>query len=572
MHHFQSTHGVRLGLSDLKGGTPRTMADLIAILSVLPQDPTRVLISKIQILLANEDEADFEYYMRKLHLAENVIYAVEKFGREKKARVKLFTEMPLLLVQEVFREYHGPETSYKREIILEKLLEAIFIANDICNTVIIDDKSNISVPDTYSTFALPEILFNYSDQFRYAVGRSFLIYEGLKARCQNEFPQDYFDVDKFFRQKIDIPLDDYFFTIFTIFSNWGTYSFKKMDDTNIIINTDTWISEVGIRNSFNKVLNRFESPWLRTRKKFSVTTEPHVIRAFLYEHFHLRKAPLLRISDGVICGSLLKLMSKYWDGPYYEVIENGSEEEKKQFFRFLGRTTEMYVQDNLQVAFKSKFKKISASSGNPIADAAVLINPNWCLLFEVKAKRPTKEMISSGDAPAEMEAVAQMAFEGLEQMNDRIQEYRNDGFKGRITPILITGGLFPINSLLWKHYLGKIMRLSMMNDSNIDLPQFMNLEAIEILTALTKICRIGDLLRNKLSEDWKAESFQTFLFSHYFPENGIKEIFNPTSRALYEDRMAALMKSLFPDKQPRVSPNKSWFNIFKIPSSALPQD
>lgn len=256
-------------------------------------------------------------------------------------------------------------------------------------------------------------------------------------------------------------------------------------------------------------------------------------------------------------------MSKYWDGPYYEVIERGSEIEKDQFFRFLGRTTEMYVQGLLKAAFKNNFRQIKAASGNPIADAAVFINPNWCVLFEVKAKRPTKEMISSGDAPAEMKAVAQMAFEGLQQLSDRIVEFRATGFKGQITPILVTGGLFPINGLLWKHYLQKVMTLTMMNDGRVDLPQFMNLEAVEIFTASKQTFRVGDLLREKLGEDWKTESFQTFLFAHYLPKLDTKEPFNKVSESLYKDRMAALVQSLFPNSAKKMPSDDGWRAHFK---------
>ena len=64
MLHFRQTHGIRLGLSELVGGSPRTMADLIAVLSTLPVTPTRIILSKIQILMANEDSSDFENHMR----------------------------------------------------------------------------------------------------------------------------------------------------------------------------------------------------------------------------------------------------------------------------------------------------------------------------------------------------------------------------------------------------------------------------------------------------------------------------------------------------------------------------
>ncbi len=132
----------------------------------------------------------------------------------------------VLLVQETFRQYCGWETEVGEiEQIIPRISEAILIANDICNSVITKPDENSADRDVYSTFALPEMLFNYSDQFRYAIGRSFLIYEGLKERCRNEFPADFFDVDEFFHQKLNVSLDDYFFTIFALYTNWGGFSF-----------------------------------------------------------------------------------------------------------------------------------------------------------------------------------------------------------------------------------------------------------------------------------------------------------------------------------------------------------
>ncbi len=539
------------------------MADLIALTSSLPVHPTRIVLSQIQILMANEDGADFESNMRNHYLEPQDIQAIEKFASTKNVKVSLFTEMPILLVQETFRQHHDSQTvEGKIEEIIPKISDGILIANDICNAVMIRPDENAADPDVYSTFALPEMLFNYSDQFRYAIGRSYLIYEGLKERCRTEFQKDFFDVDKFFQQKTNVTLADYFIAIFALFSNWASFSFQKIDHRHNLIDVNTWIPDSTTRKRINDVLAMFETPW-GMNPKFSGATKPEAIRAFLYEHFHLRRSPLLTIPEGIICGSLQRIMSKYWDGPYYEVIERGSEAEKDQFFRFLGRTTEMYVQGLLKAAFKNNFRQIKAQSGTPIADAAVFINPNWCVLFEVKAKRPTKEMISSGDAPAEMKAVAQMAFEGLEQLNDRIVEFRATGFKGQITPVLVSGGLFPINGLLWKHYLQKVMTLPMMSDGRVDLPQFMNLEAVEVFTALKQCCRVGDLLRDKLSEDWKTESFQTFLFAHYLPKHGIKEPFNKVSEALYKDRMAALVQSLFPNSAKQMPPDNSWQAHFK---------
>jgi hypothetical protein len=53
------------------------------------------------------------------------------------------------------------------------------------------------------------------------------------------------------------------------------------------------------------------------------------------------------------------------------------------------------------------------------------------------------------------------------------------------------------------------------------------------------------------------------LFAHYLPKHGIKEPFNKVSEALYKDRMAALVQSLFPNSAKQMPPDNSWQAHFK---------
>ncbi|MGZ3805944.1 MAG: hypothetical protein ACXVB4_17140 [Pseudobdellovibrionaceae bacterium] len=160
--------------------------------------------------------------------------------------------------------------------------------------------------------------------------------------------------------------------------------------------------------------------------------------------------------------------------------------------------------------------------------------------------------------------VGSLTFEGLEQLDRRIQEYIAEGYKGRITPILVTGGNFPLNELLWRHYFPRVQNLHMFTSAQIDWPQLMNLEGVEVLTALAGTTRVGDMLRAKLIDDWKKESFQTFLFTHYLPANNIKEPFNPISNSIYHDRMADLTRTLFPTSNRHLEPNSSWKKSFDL--------
>ncbi len=564
MIHFRSTHSARFGLSDLIGGSPRTIADLTARLSTLPVRPTQVILSQIQCLIANEKGDYFEERMRQHHLSASAIEALRNFSVQKNVRVRLFTNMPILLVQETFRQHHDPNLpEVPLEQIIQPLIEAIFIANDICNVMTAPPTQDASTPDNYATFALREVLFNYSDQFRYMVGRSYLVYEGLKERCRTEFPDDFFDTEQFFQDNLGISLRVYFHSIFAIFGIWCRQEFDRIDPQYNIIQLDRWIENAEGRAQINPVISRFTQAWA-SPPAITATSSHAEVRSFLYELFDLRARPLLEIPEGDLCGNLTFIMRKYWDGPYYDVIGAGTNAEKDQFFRFLGRTVEMYVQGLLKATFKKRFKKLISSAGNPISDAVVDLNPNWRLVFEVKAKRPTRDMVSGTQTPAELRSVAQMAFEGLGQLDRRIQEMITDGYEGRITPILITGGHFPINDFLWRHYFQSVETLSFFQLGQVDWPQFMDIEALEVFTALVGKARIADMMREKLSEDWKKETFQSFLFAHYLVSGRVQEPFNPVSKAVYQDRMADLTATLFPESARQMPPDNSWRSHFEL--------
>lgn len=564
MIHFRSTHGARFGLSDMIGGNPRTIADLIVRVSTLPVRPTQVLLSQIRCLIANEKSDYFEERMRQHHFNPQALQALEQFSATRNVKIRLFTDMPILLVQEVFRQHHDPALpEVSLDQVIQPVIEAIFIANDICNVMTVAPQIDPSTPDNYATFALREILFSHSDQFRYMVGRSYLVYEGLKERCRTEYPDDFFDVEQFFQARLGISLRVYFHSIFAIFSIWCRQEFDSIDPQYNIIQPNQWIDDVTARGQINPVVARFTQPWAAPQT-ITATSSHADIRSFVYEFFDLRARPLLEIPEGNLCGNLNFIMRKYWDGPYYDVIAVGTNAEKDKFFRFLGRTLEMYVQGLLKAAFKRRFKKLLSSAGNPVSDAVIDLNPNWRLVFEVKAKRPTRDMVSGTQAPAELRSVAQMAFEGLEQLDLRIQEMVADGYQGRITPILVTGGHFPINELLWRHYFQSVETLSFFQNDQVDWPQFMDIGALEVFTGLVGHARIADMMREKLGDDWKKESFQNFLFAYYLVSGQVREIFNPVSSVLYQDRMADLTATLFPESARQMPPNNSWRPHFEL--------
>ena len=92
----------------------------------------------------------------------------------------------------------------------------------------------------------------------------------------------------------------------------------------------------------------------------------------------------------------------------------------------------------------------------------------------------------------------------------------------------------------------------------------MDMNALEIFSAFPGNLYVTDMMKEKLKDSWKKESYQNFWFRHYLISGARKEPFSSISNALYEDRFSDLISTIFPDSKPKAQPNNSWRSAFEF--------
>ena len=138
--------------------------------------------------------------------------------------------------------------------------------------------------------------------------------------------------------------------------------------------------------------------------------------------------------------------------------------------------------------------------------------------------RLTTEEMASGDTPLiELDDFEKKIRYGLRQLSKRIGEYRAEtGFDGRITPVLVTMGFIPLDSMIWELIHHGIRDTGLMDDLKVDLPIMTDPVGWECLCAAVRsghdARKIFELRLTRT--DWKTGDFKAFLYQAVFKQTG----------------------------------------------------
>jgi hypothetical protein len=552
------THGVRLGAKEIwddSGGDP--YQGLKTTLNGISKDPALQLVTGLGILISNSDRDELESKLRNKFWRTDVLDIIKTFAE--KAPVKMFSDISYLVVLQMIRSGHlGSEKSGDSvEKTLEKLGKALLYSNELASTY---SSRADEDPESYIRFSCREILFNHEPQLRYTLARSYLIYEHLKPSLTQD--PDFIDINLEFKNAFNFELSDFFDAIFCVYSYWGQQSIDKWDPSYTVINP-TVVFPQNKGEQLLRVLKELSADLFCDLQMPQTDAE---WRQFVYEFFDLKRRPLL-LHEGVYYCSILRFVQElYWNGPYYLLIDSISDQaKKKRLFRYLGKAQEIYIQKIAHYSFGKKFKILKTPQGHPLGDGCIELKANQLVVLESKASRPSRELISGTELPKETTSAKKMLYDGLEQLSDRIQEYIKGGYTGRVFPVLITGGYFPLNPQLWDHFLEKTRGLFLFNNPQIAFPLVIDIEAFEIICASRSAgMNILKLLQEKARTEWQKEGFNAYLYHHYFPSQKKSEPPLPVLLDVFHHRMYQLSKSLFPDKElKKIHDTNSWKEVFK---------
>lgn len=545
---FEQTMRVMYGYNDIhEAKFSRT--ELIERLETFPPWAVIDTLSKLSVLLTNLDVQSVTAQIWNAFLPqETKVKIMKKATARKDPKILLLSDRSLCILTEFARRHcrSGSKKDIDQEY-LYRFGECILIANDMATESAFPKKlGDANLPEeerkkevarNFATFTTREFLFNSSEQFRYTLARSNLIYDLLQHRVK---PEDYFDVSAALEQRLGFTLQDFFHTSLAIRSYWANQDQTwDREHTNI---DPAIIFPSGPRTAnYLRVLEHLSQDFAIDNDPIPTAREE--FHQWQYKFFNLRSKPLLRVEGRLYCASMKFLGDLFWNGPYFLGL-NHFGNQKDNFQRYIGGATEVYVLDLLKDCVGKKIKFNKTSKGNPVGECVIEMRKNWHVIVEVKAGRADTRLQTEAADPAQSPKVAKMLYDGLKQMSDRIAELRADGFKGRITPVLITGGHLPLNSVAWEHYLGTCGGLSIFNDADVDFAQVMDLEAIESVCALLKTgSRLGKLLTAKLKPQWIRQDMTVFFRNEWYPIVG-PEPAHPVLIALNHEIFNNLAKGL----------------------------
>ena len=436
--------------------------------------------------------------------------------------------------------------------------ESLTIVNDHINEAEILGENGV-LSREFSSFLFRESLFNYSDQLRYVVPRSFLIYKFLASQIPQE---KRIDIDEELSNHYGFDLSA-LFNVTTALALWME-SQNNEPDANFTIKLENFLEAVNERELFDTVIRSLslaitdiptppdpanENDWLEYR----------------YQQFKFRQKPIVCANETFFPIDQGFLKDLLWNGPYYLLLDaygRGNERGKK-FTRYLGYATELYCQHLARVAFGRRFHQLELPSSGTLGDFILEINPRWWIIFEVKAARPSIGLRTSSLLPADNPALDQMVLKALRQFDKRLIEFRQQNQRIRLTPIVITAGHFPTSEGIWNILKNRGGERTFWEDGKVDFPQVMDLESFEIFTACAKAGhRIGDFFRSKLANTWKFEAFQIFYHVNYF--SSMTEPSNETLLKACDFFMNNLARTTFNQNFEPLPIDPQWKDPFQI--------
>jgi hypothetical protein len=289
-------------------------------------------------------------------------------------------------------------------------------------------------------------------------------------------------------------------------------------------------------------------------------------RDLAYGSFDLRKRPLLSLGNFLYCGNVSFVEDLFWSWPYYAVIDDltAKGKSRKPFFDAFGEAFEDYVQDLGAYAFGTKFRQITMKSNVPLDDGVIDVAPDWLAVVEVKGARPTVALLLGEQPLTEVQDFETKIRPGIQQLADRIGEYLSEsGFKGRISPILVTSGFLPFDPIIWELINTELVQTGIYKLPNVDAPIVCDPVGWEVLCALVKSgTELGTMLNARLTKThWKSGPFKTFLYE-YIGRPDREPMLRPRI-SLYGDIVDKLAQRLGPTKLVRdeIGPGE-WRAVF----------
>lgn len=226
----------------------------------------------------------------------------------------------------------------------------------------------------------------------------------------------------------------------------------------------------------------------------------------------ITKKPLVKFDDGIIIPlSLKQLFIGLTDSVYFDILDYIPEKKQKdKYSKFFGKAVEDYFKDIIRCIDSGAVFEFEYGKDNRKTSDAMMVRDTGVIFFECK-KLPfhNLQFLQNGNKEIFLERVHEFYYKPLNQICDRIKDFRNEKFKltgidknARIYPVIVCPSCPPIFSGGWEKFnLDKYVLPDLYdNDHNIAPPEFIDfseLECIEEYLRLNPKISFIDLIKIK---------------------------------------------------------------------------
>lgn len=430
------------------------------------------------------------------------------------------------------------------------------------------------------SFIITGFMFPHSQQFRYLIPRSFILFNELPDRDELKTSPNRIDFRGLFKKYIGINLSRYMSICFGILSNWKTVTFYDKDPAilaNFTLDTRTYFRNTHIeQDEYEKVITLLSIDKEAISREILFDTTR---KSFPYDMFLLMKRrPIFKIAESRYIPFSLKYFEEYMTAGIYWLLEeqiekNEGKEERERFTVFFGEVFELYIYEairriiessgNGSIYFKKRYKK--GRDEVEATDIILAIN-DTALFIEVKSGRlrmiPT---VVEGDIESFKEYISSRLVRAAKQINRTFEDFRDgllvlEGIDPKdvkkIIPVFISLEPLPLHEPTWMLIEEAIKEEGLLIDVVFERFQILNCEEVEIIEAIvasSDISLVG-ILREHARSTYKNRSIKNFL--HYDTDYSEGQG-NACLLVKYKEIQDSIAKALFPGETHDSEPNEA---------------
>ena len=296
-----------------------------------------------------------------------------------------------------------------------------------------------------------------------------------------------FDIEKVFLEKYGVSFSEYFALLGALQTQFGTKDKHGEDAELPHLDFDT-----ALKNLKPKFKQKLLDDFLINNMNYKK------IDMSFFNTTDIIQRPLVKLNDGkIITLSLRRLYRRLTDSIYFDILDFIDDKKvKNDFSQYFGMAVEDYFRDIVTAIDKNVVLKTYGKKDSQEANDAIFTFNKCAVFIECKKKQfHTLEFLKQGNKDVLFERLQGFCKDPLEQICERIKDYRNEKFKfnsldkyALIYPVVVYPLIPPIFSGAWDMFdFDKyVLPAYYKEDENVALPEFMEFSELEYIEGYLK--------------------------------------------------------------------------------------